>query len=297
MKERAVLSSSRTRHRSVTRVLAVVLAVNVALALAKLLLGYATGAVSIVSDGYHSLTDTASNIMGLIGIRAARKPPDVDHPYGHRKYETLASGAIFVFLLLAVLEIARNAVKHLTAPVNAQASGKSVAVMLAALAVNIAVFRFESKSGRALNSELLIADALHTRSDIVATLGVLVALTGVWLGFPLLDPIGGFAIAVLIAHTGYEIARDASQILSDRVMIDEDDIRHVVMNVPGVLGCHHIRSRGSLDHVFLDLHVWLPADAPLKDAHRVSHVVKDRLMQTYPQIADAVIHIEPPPAQ
>jgi cation diffusion facilitator family transporter len=297
LKERSVLSSSRTRHRSVTRVLAVVLAVNVALALAKLLLGYATGAVSIVSDGYHSLTDTASNIMGLIGIRAARKPPDVDHPYGHRKYETLASGAIFVFLLLAVLEIARNAVKHLRAPANAQASGKSMAVMLAALAVNIAVFRFESKRGRALNSELLIADALHTRSDIIATLGVLVALTGVRLGFPLLDPIGGFAIAVLIAHTGYEIARDASQILSDRVMIDEDDIRQVVMSVPDVLGCHHIRSRGSLDHVFLDLHVWLPADAPLKDAHRLSHVVKDRLMETYPQIADAVIHIEPPPAQ
>lgn len=279
------------------RVLVKVFVMNICMALAKLVLGYTTGAVSIVSDGYHSLTDSASNIISLVGLRAAGKPPDVDHPYGHRKYETLAAAGIFVFLLLAVLEIGRNAVGHLLSPVPVRLSGLSICAMLIALALNIVVFRFESGRGRALNSELLLADALHTRSDMFATVGVIVSLAGVWLGYPLLDPIGGIAIAILIGHTGYEIARDTSSILSDRVVIDEDDVRRVVMSVPEVLGCHQIRSRGSLDHVFLDLHVWLPADAPLKDAHRVSHVVKDRLMDRYPQIADAIIHIEPPPAQ
>jgi len=110
------------------------------------------------------------------------------------------------------------------------------------------------------------------------------------------DPIAGVAVAILIAHTSYQIARDASGILSDHVVIDEEEIHRAVMSVPGVLGCHHIRTRGSLDHVFLDLHVWLPADAPLRDAHQVSHIVKDRLMERFPQIADAIIHIEPPPA-
>ena len=81
-----------------------------------------------------------------------------------------------------------------------------------------------------------------------------------WLGYPMLDPIGGLVIAVFIAHTGWEIARDTSRILSDRVVIAEDDIRRVVMSVPGVLGCHQIRSRGSADHAFLDLHVWYPRD-------------------------------------
>ena len=143
--------------------------------------------------------------------------------------------------------------------------------------------------------ELLLADSIHTRSDVYATIGVLISLAGVRLGYPLLDPIGGIIIAVLIARTGFEIARDTSGILADRVVIDEDDIRRVVMSVPGVLGCHHIRSRGAVDHVFLDLHVWFPADARLTEAHRVSHVVKDRLMEKFPQIADAIIHIEPPP--
>jgi cation diffusion facilitator family transporter len=283
------------RHQAVSRVLTRVLVLNLAVALAKLVLGYATGAVSIVSDGFHSLTDSASNIIGLVGLRAADKPPDADHPYGHRKFETLAAGGIFVFLLIAVLEIGRAAVKRLASPAPPEISWISFAVMISTLLVNVWVVRYEAGEGRRMNSELLLADAVHTRSDVFATVGVLVSLTAVAFGYPMLDPIGGVAIAILIARTSYGIARDTSGILSDRVVIDEDDIRTAVMSVPEVLGCHHIRTRGPLDHVFLDLHVWLPADARLADAHAISHVVKDRLMERFPQIVDAVIHIEPPP--
>ena len=103
-------------------------------------------------------------------------------------------------------------------------------------------------------------------------------------------------IAVFIARTGWAIARDTSRVLADSVVLAEDDIRRVVMDTPHVVGCHRIRSRGSADHTFLDLHVWFPPEMPLHEAHRLSHVVKDRLMAEYPQIADAIIHIEPPPA-
>ena len=287
---------SPTRHQAVSRVLLRVLLLNLVVAAAKLILGYTTGAVSVVSDGFHSLTDSSSNIIGLVGLRASRMPPDADHPYGHRKYETLAAGGIFVFLVLAVVEIGRSALNRLSNPAPPVVTWFSFAVMIATLAINMAVVRYEGRTGRRLNSELLLADATHTRTDVYATIGVLFSLAAVWIGFPLLDPIGGLVIAVLIAYTGFEIGRDASRILSDRVMIDEDAIRRIVMSVPEVLGCHHIRSRGTIDHVFLDLHVWFPADAPLGHAHQVSHVVKDRLMQQFPQIADAIIHIEPPPS-
>jgi cation diffusion facilitator family transporter len=284
------------RHEAVAQVLGRVLVFNLAVALAKLVLGYATGAVSVVSDGYHSIADSASNVIGLVGIRYSRKPPDVDHPYGHRKFETLAAGGIFVFLLFAVVEVGRTALKRIGSAMPPRVTWISFAVMLVTLAVNIAVVRYEAAEGRRLNSELLLADATHTRSDVFATIGVLFSLLAVRLGYPMFDPIAGVAVAILIAHTSYQIARDASGILSDHVVIDEDEIRRAVMSVRGVLGCHHIRTRGSLDHVFLDLHVWLPADAPLRDAHHVSHIVKDRLMERFPQIADAIIHIEPPPA-
>lgn len=266
-------------------------------ALAKLVLGYSTGAVSVVSDGYHSLTDSASNIIGLVGLRAARKPPDEDHPYGHRKYETLAAAGIFVFLLITVVEIGRAAIHRLGATDPPIVTGVSFAVMLVTLAINLFVVRYEARAGRRLNSELLMADSVHTKSDVYASAGVLFSLTGVWLGYPRIDAIGGLIIAVLIAKTGVEIGMNTSQILSDRVVIDEEDIRQVVMGVPEVLGCHHIRTRGSADHAFLDLHVWFPADALLVDAHRVSHVVKDRLMERFSQLADVIIHIEPPPQE
>ena len=284
-----------TRHQAVTRVLTRVLVLNLVVACVKLVLGYATGAVSIVSDGFQSLTDSASNVIGLVGMRAARKPPDADHPYGHRKFETLAAAGIFVFMLLAVFEIGRAALKHFSDASTAQVTILTFVVMIATLGVNIAIVRYEAAQARRHNSELLLADSVHTRTDVYATIGVLISLAAVRLGYPMADPIGGLVIAVLIARTGFEIARDTSGILSDKVVINEEDIRRVVMSVPGVLGCHHIRTRGPMDHVFLDLHVWFPADARLTEAHAASHVVKDRLMEQYPQIADAIIHLEPPP--
>jgi cation diffusion facilitator family transporter len=283
------------RQQQISRVLLRVLLVNLAVAGAKLGLGYTTGAVSMISDGFHSLTDSASNVMGLVGLRASRKPPDEDHPYGHRKYETLAAAGIFVFLLFVVVEVLRAALEGLRTSNVPHVTLASFAVMLATLGINLGVVRYESRRGRELQSELLRADAAHTQSDVFTSCAVMVSLTGVWLGFPSLDPIGGLVIAIFIARTGIEIAREASGILSDRVVMDEGDIRRVVMSVPDVLGCHHIRTRGSLDHTFLDLHIWFRGDTTLYEAHRLSHVVKDRLMQKYPQIADAVIHIEPPP--
>lgn len=283
------------RYRAVFRVLFVVLLLNIAVALAKLVLGYATGAVSVISDGFHSLTDSASNIIGMVGLRASRKPPDEDHPYGHRKYETLAASGIFVFLLFVVIEVARAALDRLTGGHVPEVGPLSFVVMIGTLAVNLFVVRYESGRGRALNSELLLADAMHTKSDVYTSCAVIVSLVAVRMGYPILDPVGGLVIAVFIARTGWEIARDTSRILSDRVVLAEIDIRDVVMSVPEVAGCHQIRSRGSADHTFLDLHVWFAPDMPLTEAHRLSHVVKDRLMAKYPQIADAIIHIEPPP--
>jgi cation diffusion facilitator family transporter len=290
-----VLALALSRSGAVNRVLLRVLILNLAVAGAKLVFGYATGAVSIISDGFHSLTDSASNIVGLVGLRASRKPPDADHPYGHRKYETLAAAGIFIFLLLVVVEVSRAALHRLSGGGAPRVTVLSFAVMMVTLVVNLLVVRYERREAHRLSSELLHADAMHTQSDVFTSCAVIVSLAAVWLGYPILDPIGGMVVAVFIAHTGWEIARDTSSVLSDRVVLAEDAIRQVVMSTPHVVGCHQIRSRGTADHTFLDLHVWYPATMPLHEAHRLSHVVKDRLMTAFPQIADAIIHIEPPP--
>ena len=124
---------------------------------------------------------------------------------------------------------------------------------------------------------------------------VIGALVGVQLGYPWLDPIVAFVVAGFIGYACWEIFQETARILADQTVLDETDIEREVCAVPEVVGCHQIRTRGSADHVFLDLHIWLDPEMRLHDAHDVSHVVKDRLMAHFPQIKDAVIHIEPPP--
>jgi cation diffusion facilitator family transporter len=271
---------------------------NLAVALAKIIFGYSSGAISILSDGFHSLTDAASNVVGLVGIHAAGRPPDEDHPYGHRKYETVAAAGITIFLLLVVVEVLRNAFDHLSgraAPHSIPTA--SFVVMLVTVGINLFVIAYESREGERLSSEVLSADAMQTRGDVWTSLAVIGALAGARLGLPILDPLAAILVAGFIGYAGYQIARSTAMILSDRIVIAESDLEQVVRSVPGVLGCHHIRTRGTSDHVFLDLHVWLPAGMPLIEAHALSHHVKDRLIARYPQIADAIIHIEPPPRE
>ena len=287
---------SSDRYAGVARVLTRVLVLNLAVALAKIAFGYASGAISILSDGFHSLTDAASNVVGLVGVYAARRPPDDDHPYGHRKYETVAAVAVVGFLALVMLEVLRNAFNHLSgrsAPHDI--STAAFVVMAITVVINLFVVRYESTEAERLGSEVLLADATQTRGDVWSSLTVIVALAGARAGVPILDPLAALVVAAFIGNAGYQVALTTAKILSDRIVMSEGDIQTVVMSVDGVVGCHQIRTRGTSDHVFLDLHVWLPADMRLTDAHDISHVVKDRLMARFPQIMDAVIHLEPPP--
>jgi cation diffusion facilitator family transporter len=283
------------RYSEVRRVLYRVLYLNLAVAIAKIALGYLTGAVSILSDGFHSLTDSASNVVALIGISVARRPPDANHPYGHRKYETMASLGILVFLVVVMVEVLSAAADRLVNGGTPKVFPEGIGLMTATLIVNLFVVSYELREGHRLNSEVLRADAKHTRSDVLTSGAVLGALLGVWLGYPLLDPMAALLVAGFIGQACWSIAQEASRILSDEIVIAEGDVRDVVQSVAGVIGCEKIRTRGSADHAFLDLHLWIDGNTPLSAAHSTSHVVKDRLMAKFPQLADVVIHIEPPP--
>ena len=285
------------RYDAVVGVLYRVLALNLAVALVKIVLGYTTGAVSILSDGFHSLTDSASNVVALVGVSIARRPPDENHPYGHRKYETMASLGILVFLVIVLVQVLSAAYDRVVNGGSPRVFPEGIGIMTVTLVVNLFVVSYEERAARRLNSEVLRADAKHTRSDVLTTGAVLGALLGVWWGYPLLDPLAAIFVAAFIGRAGWGIAQEASRILADEIVIAEEDVREVVRSVPQVIGCHRIRTRGPADYVFMDLHVWLDGRTPLESAHATSHVVKDRLMRRFPHLADVVIHIEPPPPQ
>jgi cation diffusion facilitator family transporter len=271
-----------------------VLAANLLVATAKIVFGYVTGTVSILADGFHSSADTASNAVALIGVRVAGRPPDQNHPYGHRKFETLAAGGVLLFLALVVVELLRLTIGRLLSGWSAPAVSEGSFIIMGATAlINLIVIGYERRAGRQLSSEVLLADAAHTQSDLVTSLVVIASLIGVRAGLPWLDAIAGLLVALFIARTGFSIARGMSRILSDTIVIDVDELRRIVLSVPAVLGCHQIRTRGSPDQVFVDLHIWMTPETRLDQAHAISHRVKDEIMRQFPEVEDVVIHLEP----
>ena len=253
--------------------------------------------MSVLSDGYHSLTDTASNIVGIVGVRIAGAPPDDDHPYGHRKFETMASVGIMIFLILVLREVLSGAWERFHVGGEPTINALTFVVMGGTFAVNLGVVFYERTAGRRLHSEVLLADSHHTLSDLMTSATVIAALIGVKAGYLWLDPAAAVVVAIFIGYACWEIFKSTTGILADRFVISEDEILQVVKTVPEVIGSHHVRTRGSADFVFLDLHIWMDPDMRLDQAHSISHVVKDRLMTRFPQIKDAIIHIEPPPKQ
>lgn len=279
--------------RETRRILWVILGLNWGVAGAKLIYGWMTGSVSMQADGIHSSFDGMSNVIGLIGLWVAAHPPDAGHPYGHKKYETFAAAAIGLLLFGTCLYILRNSYLHWRAGIVPEVTGLSFAIMLGTMAVNWGVMTWERRRGAALQSEILVADSLHTASDILSSLAVLIGLAAVAAGYPLLDPIAGVVIAGFIGHTGVLVLKEASQSLSDRARIDAEAIRKVALTVDGVRCCDGIRTRGMARHVFMDLCIHVDPAMTIACAHTVAHKVEDRLKQTFPGVAEVVVHVEP----
>ena len=194
------------RTVQVKRVLWIVLFLNLGVALAKYIYGVISGSTSMQADGIHSVFDSAGNVVGLIGISLATKPADRNHPYGHFKFETYASLVIGIFLLVAAAEVGSSAVTSLVnQEFNATVTPISFAVMIVTLFINISVSRYESKCGRELNSEILVADSRHTLSDALVSIGVIIGLILIQFGIAMADAIMALIVMVAILLTAFDV--------------------------------------------------------------------------------------------
>ncbi|MBI5026479.1 MAG: cation transporter [Nitrospirae bacterium] len=297
------------RLQKVRRVLFYTFFLNMAVAAAKVIYGYMTNSISMLSDGFHSFFDGTSNIIGIIGIWIASHPPDEKHPYGHKKYETIATIAVAFLIFIACFQVLRKAYFSFKMPAAIEVTSISFAVMAITLLVNLAVMTYETKKGRELTSDFLIADALHTRSDIFVSVAVIISLITAKFGYPLIDfiislitakfgyplidSIAAIIIAFLIAKMGFNILKSASDVLADTVCIRTKEIEDVVMTIEGVKGCHRVRTRGREDEVRLDLHVLIDPKMQTDKAHDLAHAVEETIKNRFPHVVDVLVHIEP----
>jgi len=278
----------------IRKTLLMVLALNWLVALVKILYGLSTRCESMTADGFHSLSDGASNIIGLAGIHFACQPKDSDHPYGHKKYETFFALGIAGMLFVVAFNLAKQGVIHLTQPHSPTVNFSSFIVMFITTAINFWVMNYERKIGNKLKSDILISDAAHTKADIFTSFSVIFALIVIKLGYPILDPIVTIIISAFIAHAGYEIIKHSSDVLCDTAAIlDVKKIIDIVLAVKGVKTCHKIRSRGRNDDVHIDLHVQVNPDMHVDNAHKISYAIEEAIKEALPEVTDVIIHIEP----
>lgn len=285
------------RSRAVRRVLAGLLVANIAVLIVKVTIGVVAGSLSVLGDAIHSSVDAIYNVLGLFVVRVAAQAPDEEHPYGHGKFETLGALAIVVFLSITCFELVRSAIGRLTAGgQTVRVTDVGLALLLATLATNVFVAWYENRRGRELSSELLIADAAHTRTDVFITIGVLIGVLVARRGYGWIDPAVAIAVALLIVRVAYQILARVVPVLVDERAIPAPTIQETARAVDGVKDAYSIRSRGG-GHGnpgvrYAEVTIAVDPNANVADAHAIADAVEERLKKDL-ELEAVTVHVEP----
>ncbi|NOG62281.1 MAG: cation diffusion facilitator family transporter [Chloroflexi bacterium] len=281
------------RTQAVSRVLWQILVLNVLVAAGKIAVGLLTGTVSIIADGLHSTIDSASNIIALFAQRIAARPPDETHPYGHQRFETLASLGIGGMLLLAGWEVLKVAIERLRSGEVPEVGEVQFVVLLMTLVVNLWVVLYERNKSQKLNSELLKADAAHTTSDVWVTISVIAGLIGVKLGLGWMDAAVSLLIVGVIGYTAWGILRRTGGILVDEAPLSPEKLAEIAELTPGVNKVIRARSRGTEDAVLVDLDVQMDSSISTEYASNITERIRERLAGRFPHITEVQVHVIP----
>lgn len=287
------------RSRAVRRVLAGLLVANIAVLIVKVTIGLIAGSLAVLGDALHSSVDAVYNVLGLFVVRVASQAPDEEHPYGHGKFETLGALAIVMFLSITCFELVRSAVGQLIAGGHAvQLTNLGLALLLGTLATNVFVAWYENRRGRELSSELLIADAAHTRTDVFITIGVVIGVLVSRRGYAWVDPAVAIVVAVLIVRVAYQILARVVPVLVDERAIPAPSIRQAAQAVDGVKSAYRIRSRGgrgghgNAGVRYAEVTIAVDPNANVADAHAIADAVEERLKKDL-ELEEVMVHVEP----
>lgn len=253
-----------------------------------------TGALTITADGLHSLGDSFTNIVGIVGIKLSQRDPDKRFPYGYEKFEAVATLIIAGLISITFFEVLKAGIERLLHPQAITIAPLVLVLMCLSICVNFFVVWYETRAGMKYRSELLQADASETKADIMISAGVIVSVFFISRGVYWLDGVITIVIALLILKVIIDIIKSTVRILADAQVIDPGEITEVVTAVEGVRFCHTIRSRGRPDAFYLDFHLGVDPEISVEEAHDViCHQVKLALQAHYPNLKSASVHIEP----
>ena len=286
-------AASLEKSSGVRRVLGGILVANIVVVIVKFIVGVNTNSLAVFGDALQSSVDSANNLFAIFVVRVAAKAPDEEHPYGHAKFETLGALLIALLLALSIFELVQGAIgRLLTGFPIVRVSTQALGLLVFTLVVNIGVVWFETRAGKRLESDLLLADALHTRTDVFITLGVLASLWLARAGLEWADPALAIVVAFLVGRAGYQILRRSIPTLVDERAFDQATIQREAERVGGVVSAYAIRSRRAGDRRFAELTISVDGGSNVASAHRIADQVEDRLRDTL-QLDEVTVHVEP----
>jgi cation diffusion facilitator family transporter len=278
----------------VRRALMVVLVLNTAVAVVKVVVGLKTGALTVLGAALESALDMLNNAIGMILVTIAGREPDEDHPYGHDKFETLGALGIVGFLSVSCFELLRTGVVSLIShghPMDVHAT--DVVILLLTLVVNVVVLIYERRRGRALASAFLLADSNHTGSDLLVTLLALASLLFANVGPAWLDAVLAIGVALILAWSGYRILRQSIPILVDERAVASEQLGRIACSIPGIEQVRGVRSRWSASgQLFVELAIVVAGTASVDAAHSLADEVESAIEHEYGN-SQVTVHIEP----
>lgn len=279
------------------RVTIIGMLVNIILTAIKIIIGYLANSSSVVADGIHSLSDVSTDVAILVGVKYWNEPPDAEHPYGHRRIETMISVFIGLSLLGASIFLGYGAIIKLRTGTFVVPDSIALIAAIISIILKEWLFHWTYKTGKKIKSQAVIANAWHHRSDCFSSIPVAIsiALATYNREWAFLDPVATLAVCAFIVQAAYQILTPALKELSDRgadkAVLKE--IKEIVLQVEGVKSVHAVRSRYHGNELYVDLHIQVDGELSVREGHYISGAAKAQLIEKGPDIVDVLIHLEP----
>jgi cation diffusion facilitator family transporter len=284
-----MIKNDVVRDKTIRRIILIEGLVNFLVLAIKVTVGLATGSLAILGDAIHSLTDVANNVIAWVVVRLSSLPPDREHPYGHRKFETLAVFGLATLLTVVAFELAMRAFSKIDAEVISEPWG--LGLMIGVLGINISLSSWQRYWARKMDSEILLADASHTFGDVLTTIVVIVGWQLSALGYSWLDKVTALGVAGLIFYIAYSLFKRVIPILVDEISIEPEALIKDIQEIEGVRKVLRVRSRWIGSTKSVDLTVTVDPNLATKDSHAISDNIEFLLEKKF-NVKDISIHID-----
>jgi len=283
------------RYRASTRVTWIGALTNLVLALVKGVFGVLANSQALVADALHSLSDLLTDALVLVAMRLGAQEPDADHPYGHGRFETLATVVLGLILIGAGLGIAVNAAVRLAAGEIPLPTWPALIAAAFSIGANEWLYRIQVRIGRKHRAPTIVANAWHHRTDALSSVAALAGIAGSMMGWLVLDTVAAVAVALMVVWAGGKLGWDAVKELVDTAL-DREEVERIqrqMLRIEGVQSVHNLKTRRMGPEVLVDVHVQVPGTISVSEGHQIAERVRQHLIETHPEVSEVLVHVDP----